>query len=96
MTARAQTPPGVPVVLLRTGLSTAQLSTRRLRRLLLQLPRKIGAEEAPRGLLISSPVPGATLASEKRWNRLGLKMLLFPDFQKLGVQSRAERWHRAR
>jgi hypothetical protein len=65
MTARRQTPHGLPAVLLRTGLSTAQLSSRRLRRLLLQLPRKIGAEEATRGLLISSPVPGATLASEK-------------------------------
>ena len=76
MTARAQTPPGVPVGLLRTGLSTAQLSSLRLRSLVLQLPRKIGAEEAPRRLLISSPVAGATLDSEKRRNKIA--MLLFP------------------
>ena len=64
-------------MLLRTRLSTAQLSSRRLRRPgLLQLPQKIGAEEALRRVLIFL-VAGGTLASEKRWNRLGLKMLLF-------------------
>jgi hypothetical protein len=78
MTARAQTPPGVPVVLLRTGLSTAQLSSQRLRGLVLQLPHKIGAEEAPRGLLISSPVPGATLVSEKRGEQARAENASFP------------------
>ena len=82
-------------MLLRTRLSTAQLSSRRLRRPgLLQLPQKIGAEEALRRVLIFL-VAGGILASEKSWNRLGLKNAAFsPGFQELRIRSGAERWYR--
>ena len=66
MTERAGTPPG-PGEGMRRGLSTVQLGSPRLHRLaLLQLPEKIGAEQALRRLLIYASVAGKTTATENR------------------------------
>ena len=52
---------------MRRGLSTVQLGSPRLHRLaLLQLPEKIGAEQALRRLLIYASVAGKTTATENR------------------------------